>query len=400
MRTTLSIAALLLWVLPAFAQSGGYVINSYQTFGDGSAGGGGGEAVVSSTIGAAGDFTTIGAWLASDAGTGNVNGDGALAVLDAGNIAQGVLIDNTTYSEQIDVNTGRATTATSYVWITAAEGVRHNGTAGSGARIHGAGDHVIHVFDDYTRISNVEIKQVGTGSSHEGVRVAAHNVLIERAIIWTANATQLQDCIYVPPGDVTLSVHNSIIYDCFRGGIHVQFDGAGNTATINVDYTTIYGSGSGGSANGHSNIFVESSNVGNDITVNLYNNTFGGSPNLSDLGDAHNSGGVPSGTVAWNGSNNIYEDVDIQGSNNLTASTVITAFSDDPAVSGSYVVVQNLISGSEDFRLQAANDGTSNAAVDGATDRTGLEPDSRQDFSLDVTNTARTGTFDAGADEL
>lgn len=359
--------------------------------------------------GGGGDYTTVSAWESAAPSFGN-------------DIWKGEIDDNSEYNENVAFGNAGTPSSTSYYWLTGGASNRHAGVVGTGhPRIRGStnGSHVIDVGGvDWTRIEWLEIQQDSTGTSDEGIRLQPNdtNVLISHCIIWTVQTTAQQDGIYLSDSGSgsanagSVSIDNCIIYGFVRAKIHCQqFEAqAAGTWTINIDHCTLIHNRTAGDGRAGA-VFIESANASDNITVNVYN-TIGYMEEDIGAGEVFVDGGgaagrtAPTGTVTWNGSHNLRGDIgteiEIDGTNNLTNSQFATSGDADTSQSsGSFVVFENIVLGSEDFRL--LDDAAGNLAARNGTNRQGSEPDSRQDFSVTVTGETRPTTgVDIGADQF
>ena len=340
------------------------------------------------TVGAAGkDHTTISSavsWFQS-------NHD-----FDTDGIGTISIEDNSEYNENVSISGIAGTvSATAYLKITVAEANRHSGVAGTGhARVRGSsnGSHVFTVSQDYTVIEHLEIQQDSAGGSDEGVRITGNidDVLISKCIIWTDSAAGDTDGVYTGNWNASYSIDNCILYGWKRGGIHLQEYSGGATQTVNIDNCTLIGCGNGGTDEGS----IVSRDAGGGCTLNIYNtaslDAVGGRDYLSYLGS-------PS---TWAGSHNADSDGSLTTVGITTNAQQNLTTSDTTQSTGSYFVVNSLTAGSEDFLL--LDDSAGNKAYGNATNRVGSEPDSRQDFSLDIAGNTRSTTSpspDIGASE-
>jgi len=346
------------------------------------------------TVGAAGkDHTTISSAVSWFQSNHNFDTDGI------GTIS---IEDNAEYNENVSI-TGLSGTisSTAYLKITVAEANRHSGVAGTGhARVRGSssGSHVFTVSEDFTVIEYLEIQQDSTGESDEGIRITSNidNVLISRCIIWTDQSISDSDGVYLGNWPATYSIDNCIIYGFNRGGIHCQNYNGSNAQTANIDYCTVYDCGNGGGDEG--GIIAYASGSGSGVTINTYNTaSLESGPSGRDFFDRQ-----VSGTTTWTGTHNSCSDASLSSAavNLTTGAQESLTISDTTQSTGSYFVVNSLTAGSEDFLL--LDDAAGNKAYGNATNRVGSEPDSRQDFSLDIAGNTRSTTGpspDIGASE-
>jgi len=346
------------------------------------------------TVGAAGkDHTTISSavsWFQS-------NHD-----FDTDGIGTISIEDNAEYNENVSI-TGLSGTisSTAYLKITVAEANRHSGVAGTGhARVRGSsnGSHVFTVSEDFTVIEHLEIQQDSTGGSDEGIRVTSNidDVLISRCIIWSDSAATDTDGVYAGNWGVSASVDNCIIYGFNRAGIHAQFYSGAGTQTWDIDNCTIYDCGADDSPGDGGIVNNTSAGGGATVVMNVYNTAV-----LDCNGvNAKDYASITGGTNTWTGTHNADTDGSLTTVGIATSAQQNLTTSDTTQSTGSYFVVNSLTAGSEDFLL--LDDAAGNKAYGNATNRVGSEPDSRQDFSLDIAGNTRSTTSpspDIGASE-
>jgi len=273
-------------------------------------------ALVTNTIGTAGDYTTIAAWLAAAPTLGT-------------DIWHGQLIDNKNYNEEVDLTGTDTATATSYLWLDVHPNVRHDGTAGSGARIEITGTapvqgSVIIIGTDYGRVSGLEIYLGAADASDEAIRMQPNvggtqdDILIEDCLIWTDTGVADTDGIYATNDNTILSVVNCVFQGWERGAIHMQNGGSERFYTVNVDHCAFI---DGMSDTGNGGAFrADAPGTLAEITFNVYNCVSTGVPDDAGgiTGEVFAVGGT-AGTITWNGSNNLVaSSTPGGGTNNMT----------------------------------------------------------------------------------
>jgi len=307
------------------------------------------------------------------------------------------ITDSSAYSENITIS-GIAGTASisAYLKITVTSGNRHGGVAGGGAKIASStsGQHIVTISEDYTFIEHLEIEQQSGGASDEGIRITSgtDNVLLSRNIIWTNDVAIDMDGVYMGNWGGSVSLDNCILYGWNRGGLHAQNYGGAGTQTWNIDHCTIYDCGDENTTDAGGVAFRNSASA--TLTMNIYNtavldSSLGASEDYRDRSF--------SGTSTVNGSHNIDSDGSVTGFGAGTSAQQNLTIVDTTQSSGSYFVVNSITGGSEDLTL--LDDAAGNLAFENGTDRTGSEPDSRQDFSLDIAGNVRGASPDIGASE-
>jgi hypothetical protein len=344
------------------------------------------------TVGATGaDETSLSAALSWMQSNHNFDTDG---------IATIEIIDSAAYDESLTISGIAGTpSSTAYLKITVSSGNRHSGASGTGhARISysGANTAAIQVETDYTVVEHLEIYRSNPGTSDEGIRITSgvNDVLISRCIIWADSGVADTDGIYTGNWPASYSVDNCIIYGWNRGGIHLQNYNGTSSQTVNIDHCTLYDCGELDTDEG--SIVSRATDSGSSNTLNIYNTA---SMNAGVAGrDFFDNTG--SGSTTWTGTNNACSDTSLTSVGLTTGAQESLTTSDTTQSSGSYFVVNSLTAGSEDLTL--LDDAAGNLAYGNGTDRSGSEPDARQDFSTDIAGNARSTTSpspDIGASE-
>lgn len=305
--------------------------------------------------------------------------------------------DAAEYAEDVDINLGEITTpsATHYLWLTVAEGVRHSGVAGTGharMKTDPSTSAIVMVYLDYTVVEWLDIELTGTGVSDECIRLIKHagdridGVIIQNCILHTATAHGSQgDGIYIAYQGkaVDVTIANCIIYGFDRFGIHQQNETTTSGGSYHLFHNTVYSPGE----------------VGEGVKISMDNNSV--TTFTNNL--VHNNlvFGDSGANCTVNGADNVYDFINnVANTDNLTGSTLIASANwvDTTQTSGSYVVVNETASGSEDMTLldtAAGNYPVGNGtAVSGALARVNL--------AIDVAGNVRptTGAVDIGAFQI
>ena len=336
------------------------------------------------TVGAAGDHPTVAAAIAYV--TANFTYAGS-------DIATIRIIDAAEFNESgltITTSIPGTASATSYVVLEAADGVKHDGTYNtSKARIRGSTntEHILSIDENYVHVRNLAFKQDSTGSSDECIRILSTrtNTVIEKCVFETANVGS-QDAIY--SGQV--SSGPTTVFDCVikcggstaRAGINAQiFNASTNTQTWHVEHCTIDCNGAG-DANG-SGISCETVGVGDTVNMNVYNTAV-----FDATGDCFDNQ-AETGTITWAGQGNMGSDTSCQTklstTNNLDSQTL--SVTDEAATE---FLVTSLTAGSEDYQLIEGVSATNNA-VGGAI--SGGTRDSRLDITVDIAGNRRPAAY-------
>ncbi len=217
--------------------------------------------IITKTIGAAGDYTTIAAWITAMPSN----------LVSADEIWKGVLIDNKEYNISASISyTGITTDQTRYAWLTSDPSVRHDGTSGSGARIKAATTLSQLITIDTSSIKIDYIEFDGDDQTPLGVIIVAFGsstwIWVENCIIH--NCTGLGSYgieVHNFGNDGTYYFRNNIIYDIVSssGDSYGIWINASSPDGFYIQNNTIY-------------------NIGDNInTVNAYGirtKTFGAGP--------------------------------------------------------------------------------------------------------------------------
>ncbi|MHC4216922.1 MAG: right-handed parallel beta-helix repeat-containing protein [Planctomycetota bacterium] len=152
----------------------------------------------------------------------------------------GVCYNDGAFTSRLTIN-GSTTDATHYMMLTVAEGQRHNGVAGAGARLDGGGGfsaRPVNVKDQYTHIEWLEI--TNWLDDHSGVyfdespaednadNSSVSNLLMHNFFTGTSDSA-------IHPRCNNVTMRNTIIYDGEGEGIRVRL-GTGHV----IDNCTIY----------------------------------------------------------------------------------------------------------------------------------------------------------------
>jgi hypothetical protein len=252
---------------------------------------------------------------------------------------------------------------------------------------------------EYIYIHNLTFHLNNTNASTECIRVASgvDNWLISRNVFIALQQTTDQDGIYAGNWSTSGSVDNNKFVGFARAAIHAQqHQNLGTTQTWNIDHCSI--------ADYHLSGETDGGGIGLDRThslplynLNIYNTLIynhsgeSASNNYNEL--ASNS------TVNYTGSNNIAEDASAESK--FTSSYDSVIFIESAPSSGENAWITEIDSTTEtDIDLSIAGENAYTVTGNGV-DRTGSEPDPRQDFSIDIMGNARHATTpDIGAFEF
>lgn len=327
-------------------------------------------ATVTKSIGTASrDYSTITAWEADLDNT---------TLYDAGDVAVGECYDDAAFNEEVNVN-GGGTVGLASVQLTVAAGHRHDGTAGTGARIvRTSAFNVLFQQSVTGSISWLELNGNGTNSSRcigNGTD-GAETFSVERCLLHgiSSNHGSGQGGIDGGTGNRQLTAINNIIWGIVNtdtGTVSAYGIKALATSTHHIANNTIHGvTNDGGSGTAYGIDYA------NDADTTLRNNL------------VVDTGGTTSGTKAdFNSagttatrSNNLSSDATAPGTGSLTSKTAANQF-------------VSTTSGSEDCHLKSGADAI-DAGYDMGTTPTGV--------NLDINGRDRDAegdTWDIGAHE-
>ncbi len=338
------------------------------------------------TIGAAQDYTTIGAWEAATRGN----------LVTADEVRVGQINTSANFNESITF-AGCTTDATRYRKLTVADAHWHAGTYGaSKARMFGkaptGGRHLYVETDDYTVIERLQFSHVGAspGASDEAIRinVEAHHTVVSRCIFrgdrdpTTGNATSDTDAIYVNHSangqTCTVHVDNCLFYDWGRAGVNVQFFNNahdGGTVRVNVDHCSFDNCGNTSSEPEASGIHARNATGTTTTDMYVYNCVGGSFTNVSAGAGKFLLETDSVGRANWFGSHNADADGSV-----LDASINLTTGAQSSKVRENFFVGPN----SDNYRPAAGQ-----ALENNGINRIGSEPDPRQNFALDIAGATR-----------
>lgn len=316
-----------------------------------------------------GDYTTI-----ASAETGANTSSGYYKI---------VIDDSNQYTESVTVSGSSLSTSSNYIWITVSEGNRHDGVAGSGARVKKPTTQsvVFDVYEPYTRFEHLEV------IDGYGFQVRGANCLISRCMVGGPSANRnISD----------IQTGNLFVDNCaFYGATQTAIMSSNGGSLLHIDHCTVQ-TGSTTANQNYAGIRHIASNSGKE--TNLYNTIL-----VDTYAYAYSAGATSasaSGTtnITDSGSNNTYDGVRANGLNQGSITGWISVSSISDTSSGSTTISVNETSYSTlDYTLTNL---TVNPAAGAGTNRIGSEPDARQDFSTDIAGNARTtkaGYIDIGA---
>ncbi len=347
-------------------------------------------AVVEKTIGSGKDHATIALW------ESNVGVYGT-------DIYKGIIQEDAAFDENVTLLGSTGTpSATSYLWLTTDPANRHAGIAGTG---HGrmenttAAAHCLTISQNWVRVDWLEIQQAtSTGESAEGIRLGSgvSDVLISYNIIWSSIARSDQDGIYSASSGIDVAIDNCLIYGWNRAAIHHQANSVGDWS---IDHCGLHSRGNDGTSGADKSGAVKMQDGDTGSTVVAYN-TWGISEGIGDGNDRSwwDEGGT---AVTWSGTHNAHWNaLRFLGTDNMTNwQNMSDGWADVTKSTGSWLVLTETDIATFDGTL--LDDAAGNLPAGNGTNRQGSEPDARQDFSVDITGSARPTTgVDQGAHQV
>jgi hypothetical protein len=327
------------------------------------------------------------------------------AAIDAADVSTGYykieINDALSYSESLSISGVTGTpTASNYVWLTAGTAQRHNGLSSAVVGIKSpvsfsSGVPAIDIQTDYTRIDNLCVSQdVHTGTPQAIINVGADNCLLSRLLLEHDQLTLrllYEDFHGVVVEDVnaTLCIDNCSFRDISGTCVLLKNgSGSGYTQNVNVDYCTLQNVSVAGSTTAPGAFYVSSANSAANQKLTI-NNCF-----VYDVGSAAG--------VVVDATNNLGVQAVVSLSKNALEDTVtvpVSGFDIDRFLYDQFDVVTTTSSqywdkitvyGAYDPRIEVSvYDSVRCPALRLGVYLGGSEPDSRQDFSLDIRDTAR-----------
>ena len=348
-------------------------------------------AVVSKDISSGGDYTSISSWESA----ANRNGDT--------DIWKGTCSDTTDHSAAVTFNSGGTPSATSYLWLTSDAYCPTPDAGNRGGTYTGAEAQMWWVQDDYMRIEKLDLNATTIDGADRLIFLdGTANCLISRCLIWNADPTVNGGYgVHAANSSVTVAIDNCAIFGWGDAGVSGNDFSFGATQNWNLDHNTIVDNGDSGSTE-DGNIMCSTWNSSN-YTLAMHNNIVVGSGGPHEINSGYTQ---TTGTSDITGSHNAYtSSAEIDAGWNDSATSWVSATSGGVTgtkSSGSWIcyVLYDVgnVPDTMDVTLVA---GAGNLAEDGGTNRQGSEPDSRQDFSLDLGGNPRgTSKVDIGASQI
>ncbi len=345
-------------------------------------------AIVTKTVGASGaDYITVqGAldWFVANHNYGT------------GGIARVQIIDSGTYtfSTTYSLNLTGTPSSTAYLEITSTATEPIAGPVINCTQTAGA---AFVVTDVWTYIHNVEFQLNTTSTDTRCIRIlgGSDDVLISRCNFVALNQANDQDAIYAGAVPMDASIDHCTFVGFGRGAIaSIHFSNDTETQTWSIDHCSMAVGTTSGELDGGA-ISVRRAHASNTFNFNVYN-TLAFVWSGTSSSDLYNENGTSS-TVNYTGSANIAEDASVEAK--YTSSYNSVTFTETAPTSGENAWLTEIDSATETaIDLDIAGENTFTVTQNGV-DRTGSEPDARQDFSTDIMGNARGATPTIGAFE-
>lgn len=246
---------------------------------------------------------------------------------------------------------------------------------------------------DYTHIHNLSFQLNNTSNSTECIRLQPNNsdnVLISRNSFVALQQSYQQDGIYFNNGAFSnVRISNNYFAGFRRAAIHLQNYSSTATLTADIRFNSIASFST--ELDGGGILFREPASNG-DVSATLYNNLIYGHTTTRDNYRLY------AGTPTLTGSNNISDDTTAES--NFTSSYDSVTFTESEPSSGENAWLTEIDDATE-TNLDLSIVGENAYTVTGnGVDQAGSEPDSRQDFSIDIMGNSRGATPDIGAFEF
>jgi len=264
-------------------------------------------ATVTKTIGTnSRDYSTITLWEADLDNTG---------IYSSGDDAVGEMYNDSVFDEVVFIN-GGVTVGLNSITLTVAEGERHDGSAGTGARIERsvAGDSIFNpaISNKDINIHWLELSNVFTGALNSGSDIAIYygqdeqgtvsNLLIHD-IPGSTNSSRPGRAIYVNGSRADVEIYNNIIYgvggaqnttsgtDVAGGlGINVLSNGSGHYISNNTVFEVLQDDASSVN-NGNGIVSYSTSKVYNNLSIDNEGSDYSGSSaNFTTNGSSDTTG--------------------------------------------------------------------------------------------------------------
>ncbi|OGS36692.1 MAG: hypothetical protein A2293_13390 [Elusimicrobia bacterium RIFOXYB2_FULL_49_7] len=175
-------------------------------------------------------FNTLQAW--ESAREGNLVSDNR--------IEKGICYNDEMFTENLRI-AGSISDASHYMWLTVANGERHNGTAGTGVTLDPAGTgHAITVLDSFAIVEGLEVKGWGApGMCNQGITVAGAHTQIRYCLVHDEVGYNYGSGISFTGNDV--KIYRNIVYETSGTSMtHGISDGNGWLTGVAIKDNTVY----------------------------------------------------------------------------------------------------------------------------------------------------------------
>jgi hypothetical protein len=330
--------------------------------------------IVKKTVGAVADYSTLDLWETGQAKN----------CVTADVIERAALL-NEVHTVAFSINSGAwLTDGSHYIWVSAEDGAEHNGIQGKGARFEeGAGTHVMTISTatpQFVKYSGFEIT-TATPTAHQVAffcGVAQDTIVFDRMIVHDFTTGNGRGAWFNGVAIPHFYVTNSLYYDLSFRGMSVL--GTTVDQTLRMYNCTF----------DRTAIAVEIDNFTSTKDFDIRNNVMEGGPALL------NSRGDNAG---WNAlcNKNITDDASPTTTGLPGAFIESATFQTGTGGSGTRVMFDSFVPGSENYRLSATSD--DNSAQDYGDNLTNLAVPLDVDLTVDIAGKPRpaTGAWDAGA---
>lgn len=258
---------------------------------------------ITKSIGSGGgrDYSTIGAWETACGGATSCD------LVANTEIARGEMYADSTFTENVVIDSFTSGNSSYYPILTAATGEKHTGIAGTGVVLNpSVAGFGITISDPYTTLEWIEVTDWSDNSagSFDAINIAADQVLVQYVVVHhDGNGTQTNSDaggIQSETNSITFYVRNAIVYEVARIGIGYN---QADSTTMNLENSTCYRCYIEDTSTVYGSILSDS-NVGSS-TANVKNTMAMGDPYSSGLNfkkSASDSWGTSTNNMSWDAS--------------------------------------------------------------------------------------------------
>ena len=308
-------------------------------------------------------------------------------VYSSSDVAVGECHNDSVFAETVVIN-GGGTVGLGSIRLSVHSGSRHDGTAGTGARmvpVGSATSGIVSISRNAVTVEWLEISGASiTAGGNIGVRVlntATTNIYVKNNLIHDIDSTYSSECagVYINGAGTSRYVMNNFVYDISRAGSSYSY---GIFAGLNGSNTDVY----------CNTIFNVTNSSGYAFGIDAGNGSYVGTTSslvkdnvVLSISGSHTDSSCywTTGTANASSDYNLSDDATAWGSNSVTSADGATAAN----------TITNTTSGSENLHLKSGSYAIE-AGVDLGTTPTGVEID------IDGRNRDSEGdTWDIGADQ-